>query len=300
MANDRGKAIDNTHLSIDQAEERGFIHRDYIAHCLRWTHVAKHLQKSGKYKTARVLDIGCGVDLPLARLLYSSRLIVEEYVGVDYNNPGKFKMDMFHTGKMPVHAYGNIDAGKHICVNEDGIDIAEIALHKLPNVVTCFEVLEHVEPGHCRQISQVILEVLRAHNAEKIGGDARAFLSTPCYDAHTGAAANHVSEITYQAFGAMLEDLGFEIVGKWGTFASQKDYKAILIKEHGSAIWDKLSEFYDSNYLATIFAPMYPQLSRNAMWEVRPARDGYTRQFPPLTEVPGPWTSSAKWEELNG
>jgi hypothetical protein len=41
MANARGKSIDNTHLSIDQAEERGFIHRDYIAHCLRWTHVAK-------------------------------------------------------------------------------------------------------------------------------------------------------------------------------------------------------------------------------------------------------------------
>ena len=43
MANARGKEIDNTHLSIDQAEERGFIHRDYIAHCLRWTHVAKYL-----------------------------------------------------------------------------------------------------------------------------------------------------------------------------------------------------------------------------------------------------------------
>ena len=40
MANARGKEIDNTHLSIDQAEARGFIHRDYIAHCLRWTHVS--------------------------------------------------------------------------------------------------------------------------------------------------------------------------------------------------------------------------------------------------------------------
>ena len=42
MANARGKEIDNTHLSIDQAEARGFIHRDYIAHCLRsvsYTHL---------------------------------------------------------------------------------------------------------------------------------------------------------------------------------------------------------------------------------------------------------------------
>ena len=41
MANEFGKAIDKTFLSIDQAETRGFLHRDYIAHCLRWTHVVK-------------------------------------------------------------------------------------------------------------------------------------------------------------------------------------------------------------------------------------------------------------------
>ena len=50
MANARGKSIDNTHLSIDQAEERGFIHRDYIAHCLRWTHVAKWMGKPANLK----------------------------------------------------------------------------------------------------------------------------------------------------------------------------------------------------------------------------------------------------------
>ena len=63
MANARGKEIDNTHLSIDQAEERGFIHRDYIAHCLRWTHVAKYLHLKSRYKKASILDIGCGKDM---------------------------------------------------------------------------------------------------------------------------------------------------------------------------------------------------------------------------------------------
>ena len=37
------RKIDKTHLSCDQAEERGFLHRDYIAHCLRWSHIVKHL-----------------------------------------------------------------------------------------------------------------------------------------------------------------------------------------------------------------------------------------------------------------
>ena len=58
MANARGKEIDNTHLSIDQAEARGFIHRDYIAHCLRWTKIAKDLNLGGKYKEADIIDVG--------------------------------------------------------------------------------------------------------------------------------------------------------------------------------------------------------------------------------------------------
>ena len=47
---DPGRSIDKTHLSIDQAEERGFIHRDYLAHCFRWSHVVKHLGKKKLYK----------------------------------------------------------------------------------------------------------------------------------------------------------------------------------------------------------------------------------------------------------
>ena len=47
MANARGKKVDTTYLSIDNAEERGFLHRDYIAHCLRWSHVVKYLGTSG-------------------------------------------------------------------------------------------------------------------------------------------------------------------------------------------------------------------------------------------------------------
>ena len=42
MPNPKRK-IDKTMLSIDNAESRGFLHRDYIAHCLRWTHVTKYL-----------------------------------------------------------------------------------------------------------------------------------------------------------------------------------------------------------------------------------------------------------------
>jgi 2-polyprenyl-3-methyl-5-hydroxy-6-metoxy-1,4-benzoquinol methylase len=188
MANERGKHLDNTHLSIDQAEARGFIHRDYIAHCLRWTHVAKHLQAGQKYKTAHILDIGCGKEVPLAKLMYSSRLIPEtgSYTGLDYN---KLEVPaMFHTGKFPIKLHGGMMFPQ--AAPED------VYTRKF-DVITCFEVLEHVEPA------QVVIMLKAISGLLAPGG--RAFLSTPCYDAKVGAAANHVNEMSYGAFGALIE-----------------------------------------------------------------------------------------------
>src|SRR5438046_8210882 len=83
IMNKRGKELDRTYLSIGQAEDRGFIHRDYIAHCLRFSHACKVLAAKQFYRTARILDIGCGRELPMAKMLYSSRLIPTMYYGVD-------------------------------------------------------------------------------------------------------------------------------------------------------------------------------------------------------------------------
>ena len=317
MANARGKAIDNTHLSIDQAEARGFIHRDYIAHCLRWTHVAKYLQRT--YKSARVLDVGCGVDLPLARLLYSSKLIVEDYVGVEYNGSHKFKVEPFSTGKFPLSAYGSIDfatdkvlmrpaeyggpvEGKPCVMFYQGD--AEECEHLLPNTLVSFEMVEHIEPAHARAVMYKMYDIMRA-TQKYMGENPVAFISTPCYDEHVGAAGNHVNEMTYEALGAMLESLGFIIENVAGTFASQRDYKDQLIKDGHLKTYEALAAHFDSNYLATIFAPLYQEHSRNALWTLRVPTDaqlqaGIPSRFPPLMECKAPWTSSANWEELAG
>jgi hypothetical protein len=314
MANERGKAIDNTHLSIDQAEERGFIHRDYIAHCLRWTHVAKLLGQSQRYKTARILDVGCGSDLPLARLLYSSRYIVDDYVGVDYNKSAKFKVDAFHTGKFPMSAYGSVDfASDAVWLQKPQTSLADTeqvvvryegdngaAEHPLPNFITSFEMLEHVESGHARATLKKMYNVMDLCRRFK-GEVPMAVISTPCYDAQTGAAANHVNEMTYEALGGLIEDLGFVVENVYGTFASQKDYKDQVLRDGHGAIYNALSAYYDSNYLATIFAPMYPWLSRNALWVLRlpPASSPrYERKFIPLNQVKGPWSSSENWKDM--
>ena len=278
MANARGKEIDNTHLSIDQAEARGFIHRDYIAHCLRWTHVSKYLHLQARYKTARIIDIGCGKDMPLARMLYTSRLAPEKYLGIEYNKmdiPDMFKNSSFKPDLV------------------SGVDFTTVVIEKMMttfNYSTCFEVLEHVEPIKAIAILD--------HLPQFLTEDAVSWFSTPCWDEKVGAAANHVNEMTYEAFGSLLEEMGYKILNHWGTFASIKDYKDDL---HGlKDTFDKLREYYDSNYLATIFAPLFPESSRNCLWETQYVGKLKIeeRLFPTITKIEGRLGSSDKWRDL--
>lgn len=248
MANARNKHIDNTHLSIDQAEERGFIHRDYIAHCLRWSHVAKFMHEKNRYKTAHVLDVGCGKDQPLARLLYTSKMNPDTgtYTGVDYN-----KLDphpMFHTGKFPLTLIGNATF-PNMALPRENYD-----------VVVSFEVLEHVEPAHAFAMLKGMHDCLAP--------DGTIFISTPCYDAKVGAAGNHVNEMTFDALAWLIAHAGLAIDEVYGTFASQKDYKHLLTPGQRE-MFDQLSAYYDSNYVATIFAPLFPANSRNCLWKLR-------------------------------
>jgi len=299
MSNARGKAVDNTHLSIDQAEQRGFIHRDYLAHCLRWSHVMKDLGIGQAYKNSRILDVGCGKDVAFAKTLYSSRFIVEHFLGVDVNKPSSLNMQPFHTGRFPIDVFGSTDFADDEDVQLDLKDnelIVNGQCFKMPNILTCFEVIEHVEPKHAIGILNRMLAILKL-------GKGTAYISTPCYDAHVGAAANHVNEITHEALGAKLEDLGFYIEGVWGTFASIRDYKHRLAEQEGlPELFEKLRAYYDVNYLATVFAPLFPSESRNCLWKLKATTSDNVSEppkFRSLHSIQGPWGSSEKWEEWN-
>lgn len=266
-----GKSIDKTFLSVDNAEKRGFIHRDYIAHCLRWSHVAKCLGTSQAYKTARILDIGCGKEAPFAKLLYSSRMFPALYEGVDagkieYPSLGKYEDQAFW--------YPNRD----ICTLDKIVDCTHIV---------CFEVLEHVEPDHCVRILQRIKSALAP--------DGTAFISTPNWD-EVHCAGNHVNEMKYETLGYIMEREGFYIEAAYGTFASIRDYKEQLAPEH-RALFKSLRRYYDTNMLSCIFAPLYPSQSRNCLWKLK-SGPGYaaTSLFPEMPD--GPWSSSERWREF--
>ena len=293
MANARGKTVDKTFLSLDQAEDRGFIHRDYIAHCLRWTHVLKRMYERKTYETARILDIGCGRELPMAKMLYSSKLIPAAYTGVDVgpvedSEFQKLKGRMAEVTKIFESTNFLELKQEDVCVGGDHPGDVSCTL---PNIVTCFEVLEHVEP-------KMMLEMLE-HMKLLTDEDARFFISTPCWN-RTDCADNHVNEMLYESLGAAFERHGFVIENVYGTFASIRDYEHKLSPaEHD--LFTQLRQYYDSNFLSCIFAPLYPAESRNALWELRKERPNEKLRetmFEHIEMVQQPWSSSALWQDM--
>ncbi len=277
--NERGKTVDTTYLSLDSAEERGFIHRDYIAHCLRWSHVAKVLSKGHLYQSTRLLDVGCGRELPLPKMLYSSRYILQGYYGVDAGPIEDAAAAVFDSGKFPLKVW-------------ERCNFLELDLHDIDeapvSMITCFEVLEHVEP-------RMMIDMLR-HMMALSTPDVRIFISTPCWN-RTDCAANHVNEMTFRALGAVFEDVGLAVKNVYGTFASIRDYEFLLNPQQRDD-FNRLREYYDTNFLSCIYAPMYPEFSRNCLWELSKTLPA-SRRFPELKDCDKPWGSSAMWEQMD-
>jgi len=130
--------------------------------------------------------------------------------------------------------------------------------------------------------------------------DGVAFISTPVFNGK--AAANHVNEMTYETVGKMLEDAGFEIEERYGTFASITDYKDQLDHWQLEPAFKALREYYDVNFLAVIFAPLFPRQSRNVIWRVRHTERHFPSmvnpfKFPQWNNIEQPWSSSEHWRD---
>lgn len=282
------RVIDKTHLSIDAAEERGLIHRDYIAHCLRWSHVIKRLHKDSRYMSAVVLDVGCGKELPLAKAMYVNKMTPRHYIGVDVN--ALHIPVMLADKKIPITLYEKTDVCDLTLSGKEYMDNQGVFLFTKPNFIVCFEVLEHVTPAHAKNMLLKFKELLAP------GGEI--FLSTPCFNG--SAAGNHINEMTYHALGALIEDCGFNILSVNGTFASIMDYREKLFSIGPGAryVFDNLREYYDTNFLSIIFAPLFPDSARNCLWNLTVEDELTPRMFPPLQYVPEPWSSHVNYKEL--
>ncbi len=240
-----------TQLNPDTTMERHVYHRDQFAHYLRWTHVLKEA-KIGM----NILDFGCGSG-NLLEVFYRNRFKPKSYVGLDIR---KQTIDMLNQkwNDLPFADF----------------QVADLCSKPFPNlihlgnewdIIACFEVIEHIGKHN---VEQFLNNIVWFMNDKTV-----LLISTPCYDARVGAADNHIidgkiCELSYDEMKNALESSGLEIVNQWGTFASQKDYKkSEEFKKIPEELWTKLHEYFDSNILSNLMAPLFPKYSRNVMWK---------------------------------
>jgi len=232
-----------TQLDIEKASERGILHRDYIAHCFRWSHVMKHAKMG-----MRLLDVGCGLNTPMAMTFYTNKFRPALYLGLDMRHKFKYTQDDF---PFPYKTQGHWDCTDTMAWVDMYSEFGEEW-----NMVTCFEVLEHMP----KESGLALLE-----NLANYCGGSQIFLSTPCFNG--SKAANHIYEWGYQELKEQLEN-DFIIEAHYGTFASQREIKPFMTDSDRS-LFDVMHKYYDSNVLSIIFAPKYPSHSRNCIWQLR-------------------------------
>ena len=250
--NKKEERINTSYLSFGFFNIRERIHRDYLAHCLRYSHITRFLLQGRRGESAHVLDVGCGREVSLMRLMYSSQLLHVKggtYTAVDYG---------------PINRAP--DMSKWRAFNAKLIEHTDFVewkpLRKSYDVIVSFEMMEHVEALHAFHMLQKMRELVAK------GGDV--FVSTPCYSPKMGPASVHVNEMSHLGFMSLILMAGFEIVGNWGTFASRADYKAQLEEDVAAEnVFERLSGYYESNVVACVFAPLWPAQARNNLWHLR-------------------------------
>lgn len=236
------REFDTTSLSLNGHGKR--MHRDYTAHFFRWNFARRFIDKDSD-----VLEIGCGVETPLANILLTNQLQqVNHYTGVDLN-PIKER----HLSRADF--YGEFNFVKRW---------KELRLKKVIgyDVVIHLETIEHMTVAHGKTLLKGCYELL------KPGGVM--LMSTPCYD---GArhARNHIHEYTVDELRKMVIKAGFTVSRRWGTFMDIRHIPKTpgqdsIVTSAVRTLYKELGQYYDRDALSCFFAPLFPDHARNNLW----------------------------------
>ena len=250
------KNYNTTDLDPQTTFERHVFHRDQFAHYLRWTHILKEA-KIGE----TIVDFGCGKG-NLLEVLYRNKFKCKKYVGIDIRK---------QTIKLAAEKFANVDWAEFKI--DDLVKPALKYSMFQADKVCSFEVAEHVGKNNIKKFLA---------NFKACGKTtATYYLTTPNFDPNVGAAGNHtydsgdgkgtrVQEFDHFELQKHIINAGFKIEKKFGTFASVRDYKP-LMNAWQKQMFNALKEYYDSNLISNIMAPLFPEQSRNTMWVLKQA-----------------------------
>ena len=217
------------------------VHRDYAAHFFRWGWASRFV----KSKETKILDIGCGQDFPLIKVLAGSLSTVPgSYVGIDLNKLNKKPNVNWVTAILDKFDF--IENGwKKIKRNYGQFDL-----------IVCFEVIEHMHVIDGKRLLKGMKECLT--------NNGKILLSTPVYNKKR-MAANHLHEWLISELEHEIINAGLSIETRFGTFASWHDIRKVCTLTE-KCLLDEVGKFYGGDVLACFLAPKYPNASRNNAW----------------------------------
>ena len=220
------------------------LHRDYTAHFFRWSFASRYIKP-----TANVLEIGCGQDKPLSKILLLGQFRgCDQYVGVDLNKIG----DSHNKNTHFIGEFNFVERQPEVMTYvPDGYD----------NVVS-MEVIEHMTKPLGMAFLAKIYDSLRP------GG--QAILSTPAYDGRR-MAKNHIHEWYIDELRDALQQTGFVISRRFGTFMDVRHIGKALTNDPAldqaiPVVYRALCEYFDNDAVSNMFGPLYPDHARNNLW----------------------------------
>lgn len=244
------KSRDDREFDTTQLKESGHgrtLHRDYSAHFWRWSFARRFI--TAKHN---VLEIGCGEDKPLSKILTGGAAAhVNTYVGVDLN-----KLKPSSSQRLEFIGEFNFIARHKELLKQrpEGFD-----------VIVHFEVIEHMKVEHGAAMLKACFALLKP--------DGIMLMSTPCYDG-VRHAANHIHEYTVSELQKATEKAGFVVERRFGTFMDIKHIgKAVpsanVQNQSIKDVLNALSDYFDNDAISNIFGPLYPDYARNNLWICR-------------------------------
>lgn len=255
-------ARDYDTTQLHEAGHGRTLHRDYSAHFFRWSFARRFIKA-----TDNVLEVGCGEDRPLSKILTGGAAAhVNHYTGVDLN---KLKESNSQRLKF-IGEFNFVERYKELpqliapSINANKKGTAWPGF----DVIVHFEVIEHMKVEHGTKMLKAMFQLLRPGGA--------MLMSTPCYDGKRHAA-NHIHEYTVPELQKATEKAGFKVERRFGTFMDIKHIGKIkplfggpnMEPEDVAKIRDLLAAYFDSDAISNIFGPLYPDHARNNLWICR-------------------------------
>lgn len=217
--------------SLRASEHGNYVHRDYAAHFFRWCFISRFVDND-----TTVLDVGCGVDRMMVRVLTQNlKTVPRRYLGVDLN-------DVRPLDRAWAETRGNLDFTRRWR-----------SLGTF-DVVMCLEVIEHMSVVSGRRLLRGLRGCCRPSGT--------IFLSTPVRHKQ---AANHIHEYKIDELRREIERAGLRVMARYGTFGRVPELMKVCTPVERT-LMDDLGVFLSYEVLACFLAPKYPDASSNNVW----------------------------------